>query len=162
MSRRPHSLETKSRILGDYSIGGDSRACTVSTDSVEQPRMKKFASPRCYCGSYAIIFQSCTKLNPDRFFLGCPNYNTSQAHCKYFYWLDTLVEENIEEGSSGRNTIFMKNRLKELEKRVMELEIELKIKLKNEVRRIQDNKCLRFAIVGLIIILLVLAIKGMF
>ncbi|MED6149405.1 hypothetical protein PIB30_062109 [Stylosanthes scabra] len=139
MSRRPHSSETRSRTLGDYSIGGDSRTCTVSTDSVGQPRKKKFASPRCYCGSY-----------------------TSQAHCKYFYWLDTLVEENIEEESSGRNTIFMGNRLKELEKKVMELEMELKIKLKNDVRGIQDNKCLRFAIVGLISILLVLAIKGMF
>ncbi|MED6128085.1 hypothetical protein PIB30_094307 [Stylosanthes scabra] len=162
MSRRPHSSETRNRTLGDYSVGGDSRTCTVSTDSVGQPRKKKFASPRCYCGSYAIIFQSCTKLNPVRFFLGCPNYNTSQAHCKYFYWLDTLVEENIEEGSSGRNTIFMGNRLKELKKRVMELEMELKIKLKNDVRGIHDHKCLCFAIVGLISILLVLAIKGMF
>ncbi|MED6121331.1 hypothetical protein PIB30_029214 [Stylosanthes scabra] len=162
MSRRPHSSETRSHTLEDYSVGGDSRTCTVSTDSVGQSRKKKFASPRCYCRSYAIIFQSCTKLNLYRLFLGCPNYNKSQAHCKYFYWLDTLVEENIEKGSSGKNTIFMRNRLKELEKRVMELEMELKIKLKNDVRGIQDNKCLRFAIVGLISILLMLAIKGMF
>ncbi|MED6146041.1 hypothetical protein PIB30_030834 [Stylosanthes scabra] len=160
MSRRSHSSETRSRTLGDYSVGGDSRTCNISNNSVGQPRKKKFASPRCW--SYAIIFQSCTKLNPERFFLGCPNYNTSQAHCKYFYWLDTLVEENIEEGSSSRNTIFMGNRLKELEKRIMELDMELKIKLKNDVRGIQDNKCFRFAIVGLISILLVLAIKGMF
>nr|MED6143234.1 hypothetical protein [Stylosanthes scabra] len=163
MSGRRHSPEARSRTLSDYSVGGDSRTCTFSSDSVGQSRKKKFVSPRCDCGSYAIIFQSCTKLNPDRFFLDCPNYNTSQVHCKYFYWLNALVEENIDIGSFSRNTIFKGNRLMELEKRVMELEMELNNKLRNDVRGIQDNKCLRFVIIGLIsIVLLVLAIKGMF
>ncbi|MED6157154.1 hypothetical protein PIB30_020822 [Stylosanthes scabra] len=150
MSGRQHSSEARSRTLGDYSVGGDSRTCTFSSGSVGQPRKKKFASPRCDCGCYAIISQSCTKLNPDRFFLGCPKYNTSEAHCKYFKRLDELVEENIDIGSSSKNTIFKGNRLVELEKRVMELEMELNNKLRNDVRGIQDNKCLCFTVVGLI------------
>ncbi|MED6157892.1 hypothetical protein PIB30_027692 [Stylosanthes scabra] len=118
MSGRQHSSEAKSRTLGDYSVGGDSRTCTFPA--------------------------------------------TSEAHYKYFKWLDELVEENIDIGSSSRNTIFKGNRLVKLEKRVMELEMELNNKLKNDVRGIQDNKCLRFTVVGLISILLVLAVKGMF
>ncbi|MED6135682.1 hypothetical protein PIB30_048961 [Stylosanthes scabra] len=129
MNRRGQTSETRSRTLGEYTVGGDSRMCSASSDSVGQPRKKKFSSPRCDCGSYAIIFQSCTKLNLDRFFLGCPNYNTSRLYCKYFYWLDRMVEENIEETGSGRNAIFMSRRLRELEQRVMELEFGGKIVL---------------------------------
>ncbi|MED6140480.1 hypothetical protein PIB30_093644 [Stylosanthes scabra] len=114
MSRRGQSSETRSRTLGDYIVGRDSRTCTISSDSVGQPKKKKFASPKCHCRSYAIIFQSCTKLNPDRFFLG--------------------------------NDIFMARRLKEFEQKVMELDVELKIKVKNDIRGVQDNKCLCFAI----------------
>ncbi|MED6137952.1 hypothetical protein PIB30_069820, partial [Stylosanthes scabra] len=69
MERRGQSSESKSRTLRDFSVAGDSRTCTLSGNSVGQPRKKKFSSPKCFCGSYAIIFQSCTKLNPDRFFL---------------------------------------------------------------------------------------------
>ncbi|MED6223571.1 hypothetical protein PIB30_075259 [Stylosanthes scabra] len=134
MDRKGHTSETRSRSLEEYSVGRDSRTCTVSSDSVGQPRKKKFSSPRCHYGSYAIIFQSCTKLNPDRFFLGFPNYNTSQQHCKYFYWLDMLVKENIEEAGSDRNDIFMARRLKELEQRVMEMDMELKFRGKNDAR----------------------------
>ncbi|MED6191881.1 hypothetical protein PIB30_004960 [Stylosanthes scabra] len=162
MSRRGQTSATRSRTLGEYNIGGDSRTCTLSADSVGQPRKMKFSSLRCDCGCYAIIFQSCTKLNPDRFFLGCPNYNTTQPHCNYFYWLDLLVEENIEEVGGGRNGIFMSRKLKALEHRVMELEMELNLRMKNDARVVNDNKSLRFVIVGSISILLVLAMKGLF
>ncbi|MED6223981.1 hypothetical protein PIB30_079423 [Stylosanthes scabra] len=161
MSRRGQSSDTRTRTLGDYSIGRDSRTCTVSSDSVGQPRKKKFVSPKCYCGSHAIIFQSCTKLNPDRFFLGCPHFNTSQPHCKFFYWLDMLVEENTEEAGTCRNNIFMVRRLRELEQRALELNMELNIQMRNDVKSVQDNKCLRMTMVGLIIILLVIALRGM-
>ncbi|MED6146601.1 hypothetical protein PIB30_035985 [Stylosanthes scabra] len=132
-------------------------------DSIGQPRTKKFVSPKCYCGSNGIIFQSCTKLNPDRFFLGCPYFNIriSQPHCKYFYWLDMLVEEKTEEGGTCKNNIFMVRRLRELEQRVLDLNMELNHKIQNDVRGIQDNKYLRIAIIGLISILLVLALRGM-
>ncbi|MED6113319.1 hypothetical protein PIB30_069666 [Stylosanthes scabra] len=72
MDHRGHTSETRSRTLGEYSVGGNNRTCTVSNNSMGQPRKKKFSSPRCHCRSYAIIFQSCTKLNPDRFFLDKP------------------------------------------------------------------------------------------
>ncbi|MED6116015.1 hypothetical protein PIB30_096128 [Stylosanthes scabra] len=162
MNRRGQSSETRSRTIGEFSVGGDSRTCTLSSDSVGQLRKKKFSSPKCHCGCYAIIFQSCTKLNPNRFFLDCPNYNTTQPHCKYFYWLDALVEENIEDVGCGRNGIFMARKLKELEQRIMEMDLELNLRVKNDVREVHDNKCLRAVIVGLFSILLVLAMKGLF
>ncbi|MED6220850.1 hypothetical protein PIB30_048812, partial [Stylosanthes scabra] len=54
---------------------------------------------------------------------------TSQQHCKYFYWLDMLVEENTKGWGIGKNTIFMVRRLKELEQRVEELDMELNLKM---------------------------------
>ncbi|MED6168317.1 hypothetical protein PIB30_010650 [Stylosanthes scabra] len=172
MSRRPQASITRSRTLGDFSVGGDSRTWTSSTESVGQPRKKKFSSPKCDCGNYAILFQFCTKLNPDRFFLGCPNYNTNQQHCRYFKWLDELVEENTAGLGTGMNTIFMARRLKELEQKVEELkeleqrveglDMELNFKMETDVRSIQENKCLYVAIVGFISIIIVLAVKGLF
>ncbi|MED6191510.1 hypothetical protein PIB30_000607 [Stylosanthes scabra] len=149
MSRRGETSVTRSRTIGEYSIGG-------------QPRKTKFSSPRCDCGLYAIIYQSCTKLNSDRFFLGCPNYNSTQPHCGYFKWLDLLVEENTEVVGGGRNGIFMSRKLKALEHRVMELEMELNMRMKNDGMGVNENMSLRFVIVGLISILLVLALKGLF
>ncbi|MED6126595.1 hypothetical protein PIB30_079945 [Stylosanthes scabra] len=119
MSRRGQSSDTRTRTLGDYSIGGDSRTCTVSSDS------------------------------------------TSQPHYKFFYWLDMLVEENTEEAGTCRNNIFMVRRLRELEQRVLELNIELNIQMRNDVKSVEDNKCLRMAMVGFVIILLVIALRGM-
>ncbi|MED6204983.1 hypothetical protein PIB30_013749 [Stylosanthes scabra] len=158
LTKQANVAQIRSCTLGEYTVGGDSRTCTASSDSVGQPRKKKFSSPRCDCGSYAIIFQSCTKINPDRFFLGCPNYNTSRSHCNYFHWLDMMVEENIEETSSGRNAIFMARRLRELEQRVIELEFGGK----DGARGYQGNKCICLTMMELISILFVLAIKGMF
>ncbi|MED6184690.1 hypothetical protein PIB30_049887 [Stylosanthes scabra] len=66
MSCRGQSSDTRSRALGEYNVGGDSRTYTISSDNVGQPRKKKFSSPKCYYGSNAILFQSYTKLNPDR------------------------------------------------------------------------------------------------
>ncbi|MED6145456.1 hypothetical protein PIB30_025435 [Stylosanthes scabra] len=164
MSRRGQNSDTRSRTLGDYSVGGDSRTCTVSKDGVGQPRKKKFSSPTCDCRSHAIIYQSCTKLNPDRFFLGCPHFNTSRPHCSYFCWLDVMVEENIKEGGSFMNSVFKFRRLRELEERVLELNMELNMQMRNAAKRsqdTQDNKCLKMAMAGLIFIVLVLAFRVM-
>ncbi|MED6144234.1 hypothetical protein PIB30_013841 [Stylosanthes scabra] len=122
-----------------------SLTCTSSADSIGQPRKTKFSSPRCDCGLYAIIYQSCIKLNPDRFFLGCHNYN-----------------ENTKVVGGGRNGIFMSRKLKALEHRVIELEMELNLRMKNDGMGVNENRSLRFVIVGLISILLVLALKGLF
>ncbi|MED6189097.1 hypothetical protein PIB30_092427 [Stylosanthes scabra] len=162
MSCKGQSSDTRSRTLGEYSVSRDSRRCTLSSDSIGHPRKKKFSSPKYFCGSYAIIFQSFTKLNPDRFFIGCLHYNTPPPHRKYFYWLDMLVEENIEVGGSGRNNIFMVTKLKELEQKVVELDMELNLRMQNDPRTVQNNKCLCVVIGGLITILFVLEIKGMF
>ncbi|MED6173953.1 hypothetical protein PIB30_064536 [Stylosanthes scabra] len=43
--------ESRSRILRDYCLGGDSRSYTLSTRNLGQRRKKKFSSPKCHCGS---------------------------------------------------------------------------------------------------------------
>ncbi|MED6216335.1 hypothetical protein PIB30_006979 [Stylosanthes scabra] len=72
-------------------------------------------------------------------------------------WLRKIIE-----GDCDRNDIFMARRLKELELSVLELNMELNFRVKNDIRGVQDNKCLRVVIVGLISILLVLGIKCLF
>ncbi|MED6162826.1 hypothetical protein PIB30_074155 [Stylosanthes scabra] len=59
---------------------------------------------------------------------------TTQPHYKYFYWLDALVEENIEDAGCDRNDIFMARKLKELQQRVMKMDLELNLRVKNDVR----------------------------
>nr|CCW28784.1 hypothetical protein ARAX_ADH079023-072J06-013 [Arachis duranensis] len=54
-------------------------------------------------------------------------------HCKYFKWLDVLVHENMDEDITSNNAILMERRLKEVEHRMKELEIELNLKNQNEI-----------------------------
>ncbi|MED6140440.1 hypothetical protein PIB30_093265, partial [Stylosanthes scabra] len=54
-------------------------------------KRKKFNAPICYCGTYAILFQTSTSTNPNRLFFGCSNFKTSIPHCRYFVWLDEYV-----------------------------------------------------------------------
>ncbi|MED6218819.1 hypothetical protein PIB30_030140 [Stylosanthes scabra] len=78
---------------------------------------------------------SCRGQTSDRFFLGCPHFNTSRPHCGYFCWLDVMVEENTEEGGSFRNNVFKFRRLRELEERVLELNMELNMQMRNADKR---------------------------
>ncbi|MED6195377.1 hypothetical protein PIB30_037392 [Stylosanthes scabra] len=130
MTRKRQSLEIRIQTLGDYSIGEDKRWAVKENVFISK------------CRSYAILFQSCIKLNLNRFFVGYPHYH-----------------ENMEGGISKNNIIFIVRKLKELEQKVLELDIELKFRMQNESRGSQDNKCLRAILVGLISILFVLAMK---
>ncbi|XLR63114.1 hypothetical protein S83_013786, partial [Arachis hypogaea] len=54
-------------------------------------------------------------------------------YCKYFKWLDVLVQENIDGDIIFKNAILMERRLKEVEHRMKELEMELNLKNQNEI-----------------------------
>ncbi|MED6184005.1 hypothetical protein PIB30_043189 [Stylosanthes scabra] len=54
-------------------------------------RKKKFAAPRCKCGSYAILFQSSTTTTP---------------HCKYFAWLDEFVSSFSVKEDANKGEVF--------------------------------------------------------
>ncbi|QHO48326.1 uncharacterized protein DS421_1g04550 [Arachis hypogaea] len=70
----------------------DRSPLSVSAGSVAAPKKKKkFIVLRCRCGAHAILFLSSTELNPNRLFFGCPHFNSTKSHCKFFAWLDDYV-----------------------------------------------------------------------
>ncbi|MED6171261.1 hypothetical protein PIB30_039159 [Stylosanthes scabra] len=57
------------------SHGGESWGATIGSDGSSvggtlKKMKKKFVAPICSCGDYAILFQSTTSTNPNRFFFG--------------------------------------------------------------------------------------------
>ncbi|QHN84900.1 uncharacterized protein DS421_16g532720 [Arachis hypogaea] len=50
-------------------------------------------APKCNCQLYATIYKSGTVENPDRLFLGCPNYRDNLPYCKFFRWLDDVARD---------------------------------------------------------------------
>ncbi|QHO15312.1 uncharacterized protein DS421_10g293820 [Arachis hypogaea] len=113
---------------------------SVSAGSVAAPKKKKFIAPRCWCGAHAILFLSSTELNPNRLFFGCPHFQSTKSHCKFFAWLDDYVtsfEEfpinspDIEGWTRDQSQIpdaagVDAGKLRELEARVSGLELEAK------------------------------------
>ncbi|MED6146434.1 hypothetical protein PIB30_034455 [Stylosanthes scabra] len=50
----------------------------------------------CGCGLRPVLRWSTTKMNPDRSFHGCPNYNASgQRWCGLFVWADGKDNEGM-------------------------------------------------------------------
>ncbi|KAL4398070.1 hypothetical protein AHAS_Ahas01G0255100 [Arachis hypogaea] len=110
------------------------------TGSVGSRWKKKWVAPECNCGIYAILFMSGTDMNPNRLFFRCPYFKTPTPHCKYFYWLDDYVasfnedaaktllfgglklNQNHKEDHSSADD----NKVRELEERLLGLEIDLK------------------------------------
>ncbi|KAL4315080.1 hypothetical protein AHAS_Ahas15G0149300 [Arachis hypogaea] len=45
-----------------------------SSESIRVRMKKRWFSPKCYCGSHAILFMSRTENNPDRLFFRCPYF----------------------------------------------------------------------------------------
>ncbi|KAL4398704.1 hypothetical protein AHAS_Ahas01G0318500 [Arachis hypogaea] len=100
---------------------------------------KKWVAPECNCGTHAILFMSETELNPDRLFFGCLYFKTSAPHCKYFAWLDEYISsfnedarKNLRFGGLMQNEAHFEShnhvihdKVKEFDKRLAELEVEL-------------------------------------
>ncbi|XP_020965194.1 uncharacterized protein At4g04775-like [Arachis ipaensis] len=124
----------------NFQIGGDNLSCNMnSSESIGVRRKKRWFSPKCYCGSHAILFMSGTENNPDRLFFRCPYFKTIEVHCSFFAWLDDYVasfneyagktmskgvllqKQNPFEGESDA----MDDKVKKLEDRLIGLENEL-------------------------------------
>ncbi|RYR47810.1 hypothetical protein Ahy_A07g033774 [Arachis hypogaea] len=62
-------------------------------------RMNKNRNSRlpewCGCGSRPVLRWSATDSNPERPFVGCPNYNISKRWCELFLWVDKIFEEDV-------------------------------------------------------------------
>ncbi|KAL4397412.1 hypothetical protein AHAS_Ahas01G0189300 [Arachis hypogaea] len=129
--------------------------------------MKKWVAPECNCGVYAILFMSETDINPNRLFFQCSHFKTTRPHCKYFCWLDDYVASfnedavktllfgglklnlNHKEGHSSADA----NKVRELEERVVGLEIHLK-KARLNFRQIRCTSvgCVMLAFVARIVV----------
>ncbi|KAG6683041.1 hypothetical protein I3842_13G172600 [Carya illinoinensis] len=54
-------------------------------------------SPTCWCGLKTTLKTSHTSKNLGRRFFACPKYDTRDARCEFFIWMDIyhLLDENI-------------------------------------------------------------------
>ncbi|XP_042944448.1 uncharacterized protein LOC122315064 [Carya illinoinensis] len=87
MGRKPHLIRSNA---SPESCMAPSESSSIVNDFVME-------SPTCWCGLKTPLKTSHTKKNPGRRFFACPNYNTGDARCEFFVWLDilTLLEENF-------------------------------------------------------------------
>ncbi|KAL4373253.1 hypothetical protein AHAS_Ahas05G0063300 [Arachis hypogaea] len=74
-----------------YSMNSNESIVGRRKKSIVGRRKKRWVSPKCCCGSYAVLFMSGTKSNPDRLFLRCPKFKTAEGCCLFFVWLDDYV-----------------------------------------------------------------------
>ncbi|RYR40069.1 hypothetical protein Ahy_A09g045736 [Arachis hypogaea] len=74
---------------------GDSWSYSMnSNESIVGRRKKRRVSPKCCCGSDAVLFMSGTKCNPNRLFLRCPKFKKNQQR---FEGLSDAVDDKVEE-----------------------------------------------------------------
>ncbi|XLS50298.1 hypothetical protein HN51_010975 [Arachis hypogaea] len=75
--------------------------------------VKDGMAPKYFCGKYAICYMSKTDTNPNRLFFGCPLLKVTEAHCKFFLWVDDhIVRVRAEEATRDRvmgSKIMLKN-----------------------------------------------------
>ncbi|RYR38580.1 hypothetical protein Ahy_A09g043636 [Arachis hypogaea] len=48
-------------------------------------------APKCFCGKYAISYMSKIDTNTNRLIFGCPLLKVTEAHCKFFLWVDDHI-----------------------------------------------------------------------
>ncbi|MED6190047.1 hypothetical protein PIB30_101911 [Stylosanthes scabra] len=137
-------------MLGSSSVVSRSSSRSRSHGSLarSQNRARYGKAPHwCGCDMRPVLRWSGTEANPDRPFLGCPNYNTAgKKWCGFFVWAD--VEE--EECMPGKNeeqygSEFMK---KNLTCRISNVEDEIR-KLKRWIA------VLTILVIGLIFVIVV-------
>ncbi|MED6153032.1 hypothetical protein PIB30_097632 [Stylosanthes scabra] len=91
-------MATKGRestpISCDRAVGGESWS-TTSSHRGASTKKKRFVAPMCHYGTYAILFESSTQMNPNRLFFGCSHFKGKGSHCKYFAWLDEYLASGL-------------------------------------------------------------------
>ncbi|KAL4390940.1 hypothetical protein AHAS_Ahas03G0195300 [Arachis hypogaea] len=122
--------------------GGDSLSCSMNSNEIVGGRRKKrWLSPKCYCGSHAILFMSGTKNNSDRLFLHYSNFKIAEVHCSFFVWLDDYVSsfneyalKTISKGVLPQSQHRFEGLSDAVDEKVEELEIRL-IGLENQLEK---------------------------
>ncbi|KAL4345361.1 hypothetical protein AHAS_Ahas11G0270700 [Arachis hypogaea] len=123
-----------------------------SNESIVGRRKKRWVSPKCYCGSDAVLFMSGTKSNPNRLFLRYPKFKTAEGCCSFFVWLDDYVSSFNEHFSKTTSKgVLQKNQQRfeglsdAVDDKVEELEMRL-IELENQLgksrKKMGESRCL--------------------
>ncbi|RYR54686.1 hypothetical protein Ahy_A06g029993 [Arachis hypogaea] len=104
----------------------------ASLISLQPGDVKDGVAPKCFCKKYAICYMSKTDTNPNRLFFGCPLLNVTEAHCKFFLWVDDHIvrvrEREATRGSGdGKQNhveehLGMDNLIAHVEERIVNLE----------------------------------------
>ncbi|MED6150529.1 hypothetical protein PIB30_073211 [Stylosanthes scabra] len=103
-------------------------------------KKKRFVAPLCHCGTYAILFESSTQVNPNRLFFGCSHFKGKKSHCKYFAWLDEYVAP-FHSNDGTRSIVEMQDPMKMIEEKMVSME-KMMGDLNKGKRDIVVNKCM--------------------
>ncbi|RYR53034.1 hypothetical protein Ahy_A06g027889 [Arachis hypogaea] len=104
-----------------------------ATSSLLQPQdVIDGVAPKCFCEKYATSYMSKTDTNPNRLFFGCPLLKVTEAHCKFFLWVDDhIVRVRAGEATRGSGDgkqsdvgkhLGMDNLIDHVEERIAKLE----------------------------------------
>ncbi|MED6201663.1 hypothetical protein PIB30_097206 [Stylosanthes scabra] len=106
----------------DRANGGESWSTTNSHEGAAMKK-KRFVAPICHCGTYAILFESSTQVNPIRLFFGCSYFKGKGFHCKYFAWLDEYVASC--HSNDGSRALEVEDPMKIIEERMTLIEMKM-------------------------------------
>ncbi|QHO50335.1 uncharacterized protein DS421_1g21700 [Arachis hypogaea] len=104
----------------------------ASSSSLQLADVTDGVAPKCFCGKYAICYMSKTDSNPSRLIFGCPLLKVTEAHCKFFLWVDDhIVRVRAGEATRGSGDgkqnhveehLGMNNLIAHVEERIVNLE----------------------------------------
>ncbi|RYR66172.1 hypothetical protein Ahy_A03g012134 [Arachis hypogaea] len=104
----------------------------ASSSSLQPGDVKDGVAPKYFCGKYAICYMSNTDTNRNRLFFGCPLLKVTEAHCKFFLWVDEhIVRVRAGEATRGSGDgkqnhveehLGMDNLIAHVEERIVNLE----------------------------------------
>ncbi|XP_061354318.1 uncharacterized protein LOC133298943 [Gastrolobium bilobum] len=100
----------------------------------------------CKCGRQSIVYTSKTERNPNRAFLGCPNFKVKKPYCDFFRWVDDMCNEPMELEEARIHTVEldvaeMNFKLKYVEMMMREQDVKITeqgMKLHQQERKLND------------------------
>ncbi|XP_061349048.1 uncharacterized protein At4g04775-like [Gastrolobium bilobum] len=109
--------------------------------------MTRTAGWRCKCGRQSIVYTSKTERNPNRAFLGCPNFKEKKPYCDFFRWVDDMCNEPMELEEARINTVELdvaeiNFKLKYVEMMMREQDVKITeqgMKLHQQERKLNDK-----------------------